>query len=766
MALRMLAEMLQRQRRRVRKQRWQTVARWGLVVSLLVAAWVSNQRSNHSESMGFASAALVHQTSGIVPLAAAAVVAGAQPITKKNGKRGAIYARYSSKMQRSIADQIRVCQEWGDANGVTILPQHIFTDEAATGRSSNRAGLLALEAALKAGEIDVLIVFSTSRLFRKTSKTLNFLDEHIVEPRRRAVFVHQAIDSDDKDFWDVALQFYSMMDERMVRMQAAMVRAGQEGLAIQDLQTGTRTYGYQAIDVPGALTKKGKPRRKWVIDGTEAVWVRRIFQWFLGEDTPTGRCMNYAAIARRLNTEGAPLTPKCQTGVITPLGGGHILKNRRYIGDWSYGWSESIWQGKADYSRQYPLDKPHREHNNQALRLIDDLTYYRAQERIAELAKQQSGRENGRAAHHACLFEKLLWCEAHQRYLWTQGKRHRTYWCPECKRSTSPSLVSLFPEMLGAQLICHRVGEILVTDRALVPQIVAAFTKAAETRVSPDPAAKEQRQKTIQVLTRKIDFIYDSPAETEQDQSEQKERLRSLQIQRQQATAELSTMESKSEELVVPSEDEARQRVKDLAETFTKAATSTDEEAVLSAHKLLNLATDGKIVLTQQGPRNVRRGWLRAAFTINAARMVGPSELEFTALPFEIDIRDDSIAAERAERARQLYEAGASAEEAAKTLGIGENKARALPTSVRESLGESRADARKRRERATGITCPPRLVQRIADQVKSYADQGMPMQAIASSLGLNRDARSPAPYSTGTPAAVCPTRMVAIVGKG
>jgi DNA invertase Pin-like site-specific DNA recombinase len=277
-------DMLVRHRQRMRNKWMLKLARWGVVACLLATAWLARHESQHAERAGIASVATIDPTHGVVPLAAAAAVAGARPMAKKDGKRGAIYARYSSRMQRSTADQIRTCQDWANAHGVTVLPQHIFTDEAKTGRSSRRAGLQALEAALEAGEIDVLIVFATSRLYRKTSKTLNFLDDYIIEPRRRAVFVQQALDSNDKDFWDVALQFFSMMDERMVKLQAAMARAGHEGLTLQDMQTTTRTYGYRGVEVAGVLTKKNKPRRKWEIDETEAAWVRKIFKWFLGED--------------------------------------------------------------------------------------------------------------------------------------------------------------------------------------------------------------------------------------------------------------------------------------------------------------------------------------------------------------------------------------------------------------------------------------------------------------------------------------------------
>jgi hypothetical protein len=55
--------------------------------------------------------------------------------------RGAIYARFSMRYQASIADQVRACREWAEANGLDISEAMIFIDEAVSGKKSRRAGL-------------------------------------------------------------------------------------------------------------------------------------------------------------------------------------------------------------------------------------------------------------------------------------------------------------------------------------------------------------------------------------------------------------------------------------------------------------------------------------------------------------------------------------------------------------------------------------------------------------------------------------------------
>jgi len=57
--------------------------------------------------------------------------------------RCAVYATYSSDKQSasSITDQIRKCREYAHAHGWEILDSQIFSDEAISGATSERAGL-------------------------------------------------------------------------------------------------------------------------------------------------------------------------------------------------------------------------------------------------------------------------------------------------------------------------------------------------------------------------------------------------------------------------------------------------------------------------------------------------------------------------------------------------------------------------------------------------------------------------------------------------
>jgi hypothetical protein len=99
---------------------------------------------------------------------------------RKTKKLGAIYARYSTNFQHSIADQIRACLEVAVREEVFISREHVYIDLGICGAKERRPGLVALQAALALKTIGVLYVFTTNRLYRKAYKSMKLVEEEIV----------------------------------------------------------------------------------------------------------------------------------------------------------------------------------------------------------------------------------------------------------------------------------------------------------------------------------------------------------------------------------------------------------------------------------------------------------------------------------------------------------------------------------------------------------------------------------------------------------
>ena len=97
----------------------------------------------------------------------------------RNAMKAAIYARYSTDMQRaeSITGQVRICRERAKREGWEVVK--VYSDEQISGHDEDRAGYRALLADIDARLIDIIIVEDTSRLWRNQTEQNIFKDEYI-----------------------------------------------------------------------------------------------------------------------------------------------------------------------------------------------------------------------------------------------------------------------------------------------------------------------------------------------------------------------------------------------------------------------------------------------------------------------------------------------------------------------------------------------------------------------------------------------------------
>lgn len=124
---------------------------------------------------------------------------------------GTIYSRCYLKVQQSKEDQVREVIQWAAKDRIYIPPEFICVDESAEGKRTKRDGLVRANAILREGLATVLLAYEASRLFRQAGKTLNFIEEEVVEKGLRAVIVSQRIDTDDRKAWKMQLQIHSVM---------------------------------------------------------------------------------------------------------------------------------------------------------------------------------------------------------------------------------------------------------------------------------------------------------------------------------------------------------------------------------------------------------------------------------------------------------------------------------------------------------------------------------------------------------------------------
>lgn len=242
-----------------------------------------------------------------------------------NGRRVALYARYSSDRQSdtSIEDQVARCRRFVEERGGDVVD--VFTDYATSGSSLKRPGWDALMRAVEGHRVDVVVAESLDRVSRDVadSATLFRRLQHLEVP---LLGVGDRTDTSDVSSSAKVGRYVKTIfselyvDEVRDRTLRALEERARAGLA-----TGGLPYGYRS-----------KPRedgkREIEIDAAQASTVRRVF-----EEYSRGR--SKSAIAAALNAAGvAPPRSSRRTGSPTWASSTirTIIFNARYIGVWSF----------------------------------------------------------------------------------------------------------------------------------------------------------------------------------------------------------------------------------------------------------------------------------------------------------------------------------------------------------------------------------------------------------------------------------------------
>lgn len=613
---------------------------------------------------------------------------------------GALYARYSTKHQDSILDQIRSLLEAAVRQHIFVPREYIFFDMAISGCRERRPGLDGLRAILAKHAVQILLVFATNRLYRKTYRSLQFVEEEVVERGIRCQFVKSGIDTADEQRWRMMLQFHAMMDEAGLGMYSDNIRAAHEGLFDHGQVCGTITFGYGGEPIPGMLTKDGEPARRYVIDEEEARWVRLIFCWYVIDLVPL------AEIIRRLNAEPtAPLGPRNTTGRWTRVSVRGVLTNARYRGYWEYGATRRVFQSKKDYFRQIPRLKPLRSEQIEERRIVDDEIWYKAQKRLAERDRCQVGRKpkDGDRKRRPRLAHGLFFCPVHDRFLYVGGPYGTYLKCKSCEYESADrrTLFTQLSRELAVRLTCERLAELVCGDQALIAFTVEAFRCHNRQMRQPDPTQLETMRKTEAHLSAQIQFLLNDAGATEQDRKEAVATLQRLRQQRAEVGARLKQLEGGKQQILVPTEDVIARKLNELGDLLTQAASSEDEAEIAQAREAIRSLTGGRIDLYQQGERRSHGGWLQGRFRVRILpylfeKLNGtqPNATADTGVEVVIDYRDDHFKCQ-CDRAKALYDQGMRNCEIATALGTSRSRVTLLVGHWFQSRGLPVPDGRK-----------------------------------------------------------------------
>jgi site-specific DNA recombinase len=657
---------------------------------------------------------------------------------------GVVYARFSTRFQDSIADQVRTVLEHALKLSIFVPREFVFFDLAIRGFKRNRDGLARVESVLNSKRARVLLLFSTSRLFRKTYRTLEFVDRIHKGLEVRCIFVKSGVDTNDKERWEMLLAAQSMIDQFVVTMNIANIQAAQEGLLNKQLVFGTLSFGYTGIAIDGQFTKLGRPRRRIAIDPEMSRFVFMIFSWYVESE------LTINEIVHRLNSDpDMPLPSGATSGQWNRRVVAKLLRNSRYRGWWRYGVVESVYLPDKDYTRQRLRAEPLKEIQLEELRIVSDEIWFATQRRLAQRSVSSGGRPavDPDRCPRPKVINDFFNCPPHSR-LHVSGSYGKYMHCPVCNRLPweERNLVSDLDRALAFELVCRKLSELLEGDQKLIEDALAACALEVEAAQRPDPARLVPLKARLDQLQRSIDFTRRNPGESEEEQAEAARFVKEQQRDRAIVAAEKSQLEASMARVPkMPTTEEVQGLVAGLSEILLQAAEGVDEMDQAAVRQILELLTGGTIKMYQMGERLPQRGWLQGRFEVRllpylVEQLTGATATIADTVPVVIDFVHTLSIDVNAAYAWQLAMAeNWQNQQIATELGCSKTYVTNLLKYAAAERGLPFEDGRKRRARVKRPPRKPRPFLNLADEVKRRLDSGEVTDELAASLEVGRE---------------------------
>ena len=371
-----------------------------------------------------------------------------------------IYARFSSHTQteQSIEGQLKVCYEFAEANGHTVVGEYI--DRAISGTTDNRAEFQRMISDSDKHTFEGVLVYQLDRFAR------NRYDSAINKARlkKNGVRVLSARENISDDASGILIEgvLESMAEYYSAELSQKILR-GMSINAEKCLSNGSN---------PG-LGFKVAPDRSFYVDPDEAAIVREIFERYASGETKTEiiRDLQRRQIKTSLGKEFRPNSLS------------HLLRNKRYIGIYTYGGMET------------PGGMP---------RILDDDLFYRVQD-IMDRNKNTPARTRGDKEY---LLTTKLFC-GHCREMMIgyggtgkSGKAYHYYICKNARKKRCEKKV------VNKEYIENRVVEECL--KLLTPENIAFIAKmvAEECSKDPDNLTIRELKKSIREAEQAIENLW------------------------------------------------------------------------------------------------------------------------------------------------------------------------------------------------------------------------------------------------------------------
>lgn len=436
-------------------------------------------------------------------------------------QKSAIYARYSTAEQKdtSIEDQVRRARQKAESLGFTVPDELIFSDAIITGTAKGLAKRVGYDKLLKAWdrkEFDALVVDEVSRLAREPI-ALAHLQVRIEQTRVRLVST-DGIDSATPG-WQLQFGFCGVMASHFVRETGHRVVRAMVGQLERGYMVAAAPFGYSQL-------RETEDGTKWLIDETNAVYVREIFK-------RRRQGASLAAIAKWLNDLGLPTPRKSKKAATRYWRPGTIhqmLHNPIYRGLFVWnGSSFSTAKAKRGEATLAPADYP-----RPLLRIVDDDTWFYC---------NRSGKEcivRGGGKH---VFAGLVQCgECNSTLTVATGGSSPSLYCAQCQQAASVGVAG----RRGSYVSTKGLQEVLVfaLDKLFTGEVELEFRQRLRARLEGGAEERILKLKgNISKMESKLKFLLRMSSSADTQDAVVETECRLVVAEKRAAVAELERLE-------------------------------------------------------------------------------------------------------------------------------------------------------------------------------------------------------------------------------
>ncbi len=512
---------------------------------------------------------------------------------------------------KSCADQEREIREVLTRMQIDHSEALTIHDDAESGTKTFRDEFTRLAEMVERKEIRILAVDDQAR-FTRADNAFAFITD-LVYSGGRFISTGEGIDTTQQG-WELRVKVMELHNSTTVRELGRRVRRGQLGRVLGGLSAGDFPYGYQAYflhpEQISADRRGPKPEKGIRIYEDEAKWVRWIFDRLI-----EGRSIG--AIARGLIERQAPKGSRRKSHW-TARHVRTILSNSKYIGVWRWGQTTTLRNSKGKTRQQLVPTGQGVTHQRPDLRIIEQTTWEKAQQRLHELKElfgQKVGQKRrGPKVHHlqvypGSLLGGLLFCGLCGRRLWNHASGRRRYFaCPDRGDGTDACKMTTTIAATKAEAAILDFLEGLLQSRpAWIAKALAEMRRIIQETATRIPTEIMADEKRLAQLEKQIENWADSLAE-----------VPSQTIANRLAVAEAETeglrkrIEHARRMLAVPVEmpDDAW-----ITEQFKNLASLIREDERRAAILLRRIF--GKVRAFQVIPRGKKRGYAYLRFRVN-----------------------------------------------------------------------------------------------------------------------------------------------------